>query len=984
MTTSYYYGFFVSRNDVQHLVRIEYPSETTSRRLVRLGVPPLRLSYERGELTNPIAEGRMRLTLLSEDDCQYLHLVREREGRVRIALYALGKPQDWSEQQLQTLERSLSSAQLVWRGILDPESYSEPYVSTSGYLVELEASDLGQLKRIPFSPPNAESRYEVRQLIKYLLWRVGLVARFAASGWLGMGNFKDDKGQRVVTYPYEDYYVSASLFYRDEDEEAEMCYDILEGLLRSLGWMAEQRQGEVILYDMAVLTSSSWAERDAGRINDPQPLQPMGGDAELLGGKAYDQLLVTTEPKLGKMGRTWHSQEQPQEWGWRTMARITALREYPLSGYRWQLSADGRVLHTDKLTLGERGSYLVLGAAPWATHGVVEFDGAYIRGGGRPFLASLLSGAKPLSLSVRTLDRELHRGAFPYDRRNPDLSGRVPYAQSRRRDELDYVTQQGGRGTVAVLQADKLDQYAVSAIRYPVYRRELFAGADEPETTLRKLRAVQGRMGNDEFFVTLAKLKLDLPQRESEDFEDVGDEEGAASLPTAPIALRLSAQLLISLSPSVFEAWDRMYNNRFVVEQIWDRRRRVGDSTRYTELDLAALMHDKAIEELGQLGARYPQLRLPFRLIARDGKGKAWMLLVGRGEEKLKHSAGDYYYLPVSKPDDRLSADGIFYSYVWKPLADSPEGYAPVWREDLPFLQWGFDSKERNPELERELTVSFASSWQRPNERALFSERGLGQPQLGEGMLLPTPPPEATSVELELTQHPSFWSGRTQLFMPVWDIPNWMLLKDLTLRLDADVSDTQGDKRQEAHRLLYTYSLEGQERKELKLLLSDGAHDFPEHSPAILRTASGDSLYVRRQRDWGHRFRPFATSHDFALVRRLSDYIALSFGLCSSSPYRALELRGSFRALPRVALRSYMGRLWLMTSEEVDVQDDRSTMHLVEVRPNVTLTEADIFTPERLLRKDQKPTRLASPLDWALWSRRYEEAVKSNKLLYRP
>lgn len=73
---------------------------------------------------DPVQGSALTLRLVSESDREFVGLYTVEEGAWRVDIYR--------------------NDDLYWRGSIDTELYEEPYSTSSGYVVEVTASDLGR------------------------------------------------------------------------------------------------------------------------------------------------------------------------------------------------------------------------------------------------------------------------------------------------------------------------------------------------------------------------------------------------------------------------------------------------------------------------------------------------------------------------------------------------------------------------------------------------------------------------------------------------------------------------------------------------------------------------------------------------------------------------------------------------------------------------------------------------------------------------
>ena len=785
-------------------------------------------------------------------------------------------------------------------------------------MVELEASDLGVLKRKKFVAPK-ESRLELRQLISKLSSPAGVDVVFSGSQWITEAVSRNGDAQFRVAPA--DLYVPSALFNQPgkEDAEDKTCYELLEGALRSLSLRIEQRIGHLLVYDLNSLSSTDDSERRALLTSAPQRLRPMGDDAEVMGTRVYDQLLLTVEQGLGSVRASYRSalEGDLDSRALMSVPRLDTLGGYELIGYKY--AREGNEAISRKVTNGEDATMLVVSWQPEASHGV----GLVYSGARRQWvLAPLLyhsASSRPVFVDEGNIIQ-------------------LPNGHVRTTRFLDRAMEEDKKGIVLPFGTEERDG-ALLALR-PALTGAQFYNSRPNALELYKSLKEQCRRLNPKVGDSLYRLtsvNLNIPH------VTVDVQKSAC--------LRLSAMMLLSLSPSIFQPLDQ--SNIVILRGDKRATSKDEDDTYFGDLNA------KMLDYLNSLGKRYPQMRIPFDLVAYDETGKSWRLKLGRDP---KAKVGDY-----DRPNRAEWAylDGAFYGLWWEPATYDIETY----REDLPFLQWGYNTKEWDNSIQSERSLSFSSSWQKANERLLGRPFSMSHPDLGEGMVIPMPPVGATRLSLTIFANGRFFRGGRPVELPIWDVPNYILLKDISLSL-SDTDAAEGVETKE-RRLLYTYHEEGQERLEHKLLLSDGFGMHPA-SPAILRTGNGRSLY-----DFYAESRPSFRSrydgrHAYGGVGTLPDFLALLCGYnYGSQATRPMELRGTFAASDDVGIKEYVGRQYIRISEEVDVQDGSSKMVLHELRPQ--LGDA-AFVPQ-VLERGNSARPILPNVDWS----RYGKLIDSEE-----
>jgi len=136
--------------------------------------------------------------------------------------------------------RVSKGSDLIWQGHIDPDSYKEPFLQPP-YVSTIHASDgLGELKNIKFPKPDSTKYYTFEQPIIYFIAEIlkqtgSLLSIYVANDV----SFTGASPARC----FDAVHVSHKTF-RDEDNEFESCYDVLEKILKSLGSRISQYNGE--------------------------------------------------------------------------------------------------------------------------------------------------------------------------------------------------------------------------------------------------------------------------------------------------------------------------------------------------------------------------------------------------------------------------------------------------------------------------------------------------------------------------------------------------------------------------------------------------------------------------------------------------------------------------------------------------------------------------------------------------------------------
>ena len=188
---------------------------------------PAAIEWNEVAKLDPVQGSALTLRLIAESDREFTHLYTTKEGAWRVDVYRDGA--------------------LYWRGSLDTELYEEPYSTSSGYTVEITASDLGPADRTDF---DMTGRHTIAEIIDHCL---------ACTAVAGM-----TKAKHISTYLPDatspltlgELYVNTANFY-DEDGEPMTCRKVLEAVLQPLALRLVQRNGTLQIFDLNA--AASWA-----------------------------------------------------------------------------------------------------------------------------------------------------------------------------------------------------------------------------------------------------------------------------------------------------------------------------------------------------------------------------------------------------------------------------------------------------------------------------------------------------------------------------------------------------------------------------------------------------------------------------------------------------------------------------------------------------------------------------------------------------
>lgn len=280
-----YRGQFVSRDEVVWTVSLLHRGGDPS------GVPgelcfaatePLLIEWPEQPKEAVLCGSRATLTLLSPGDRTYIDLYSEVPGEIMLEVFKDGG--------------------LYWTGSLDPEFYEEPYSTLSDYEVRLTFSDLGMLGRVRYE---LEGIQTLRSVLDSCVSAGGLTRLSVDEQYIST---RITPGGEPLSL--SDLSVWSENFY-DEDGEALLLSEVLEGMFQPLGLRVTQRGGRLWVYDLNGLYT----------LGTRRKVEWMSDDQLLGVDRVYSAVKITLSPyvKSGHLG--------PSEcWTQPTDADATALQ----------------------------------------------------------------------------------------------------------------------------------------------------------------------------------------------------------------------------------------------------------------------------------------------------------------------------------------------------------------------------------------------------------------------------------------------------------------------------------------------------------------------------------------------------------------------------------------------------------------------------------------------------------------------------------
>ena len=227
-----YWGEF--RSVAGALYRVELLSDDTSSFAQRVYFPydtPIEIEWNEVDKLEPVQGACLTLSLVSEEDRQFIDLYSIEVGKVRIDVYRDGV--------------------LYWSGVLDPELYEEPYSEKKDYIVSFTFSDFAPLDRVRWDKTGILS---IQDIIDTCLERSGinyteLVKYISTSEYQNVDSVID----------LSEMYVLSDNFY-DEDGEALTIRQVLDETLRPFALRMIQKGGKIYLYDLNAIHSDMSTE----------------------------------------------------------------------------------------------------------------------------------------------------------------------------------------------------------------------------------------------------------------------------------------------------------------------------------------------------------------------------------------------------------------------------------------------------------------------------------------------------------------------------------------------------------------------------------------------------------------------------------------------------------------------------------------------------------------------------------------------------
>ena len=225
-----YKGTFLGKDGTVWTAVILQESEAAFEAVGALDFPdsiPLEICWQDTSKEDVICGSVATVKVVSPGDRTYEDLYSIEPGNIRLDVYR--------------------EEALYWSGCLDPEFYEEPYSYAANYDVNLTFSDFGILNRLSYTAVGMISFYDIvidalsRSKINYTALNQSLISTYLESG---------------TRATLDKIKVRSENFY-DEDSVAMSLADVLRGILQPLALKIVQKVGNIFIYDLNGLYSSS-------------------------------------------------------------------------------------------------------------------------------------------------------------------------------------------------------------------------------------------------------------------------------------------------------------------------------------------------------------------------------------------------------------------------------------------------------------------------------------------------------------------------------------------------------------------------------------------------------------------------------------------------------------------------------------------------------------------------------------------------------
>lgn len=217
MGLRYKYGFY-SYNNTLYNVEIWQEGWTGEVKPVAFTDDVLVIDWQETDKLKPVQSSSAKLTLMSDDDRQFIDLYTVKAGSIRLDVY--------------------KGDVLYWSGTLDPELYEEPFSYKTGYGVELTFSDFAILDRLKWQDTGFKT---LKEVIELALSASGIhyaeITEYISTSYGGRGNLLE-----AVSVQCQNFF--------DEDGEPMTIREVLDETLRPFALRLIQKEGKVFIYDL--------------------------------------------------------------------------------------------------------------------------------------------------------------------------------------------------------------------------------------------------------------------------------------------------------------------------------------------------------------------------------------------------------------------------------------------------------------------------------------------------------------------------------------------------------------------------------------------------------------------------------------------------------------------------------------------------------------------------------------------------------------
>lgn len=232
----YYCDFYSVENTFYRIEILEDTNETITAEEVKLIADTATLEYNTIGYFDKMLFPSLSFTLLSERNFQFHSLYSSDIVRHKIVLY--------------------KEDQIIYTGFVDPEIYEEEYDSLTTYNVEISTSSLAILKRID-NP--LFGMMTIKSIVSQLLGEIGITD----INW----NIQKKGIVDNLQVNVEDLTINTDVFLKENLNDFENCYDILESVLIPFGAWLYYYDNKVLITDKPQLIGNE-INIDENILND--------------------------------------------------------------------------------------------------------------------------------------------------------------------------------------------------------------------------------------------------------------------------------------------------------------------------------------------------------------------------------------------------------------------------------------------------------------------------------------------------------------------------------------------------------------------------------------------------------------------------------------------------------------------------------------------------------------------------------------------